>query len=186
MKRILILLASTFMMSFGVQAKSDWLPETFEQFFVYEEITIKIKMPNGNTFDLKVNTADEVSEVMLLIEEKEGLLMQDYMATFEAVIMPDGYALSAFGIKNQSIVEVVSKEQPEMEILVKMLTGRSFTFEMTAYQTIADLKEAIESEEGVPTDKQRLIFAGKELEDKKTLRYYNIKEESTIHLVIRG
>jgi ubiquitin len=151
----------------------------------WEEITVKIKMPNGKTFDLKVDTSDEVIEVMYAIEAVEGVLMQDYMMTFDSEVMMDGYGLSSYEVKDQSVLEIVSKEQPEIEISVRTLTGEPMTFELTAYQTIDDLKELINSKQGIVKEKQRLIFAGKDLEDKRTLKYYKIEEGSVVRLVVR-
>jgi len=110
--------------------------------------------------------------------------MQDYMMTFDSEVMMDGYGLSAYEVKDQSVLEIVSKEQPEMEISVRTLTGDPMIFELTAYQTINDLKELINKKRGTETKQLRLIFAGKDLEDKRTLKYYKIEKGSDVRLVI--
>ena len=71
------------------------------------------------------------------------------------------------------------------QIFVKTLTGKSLAIDVTPDETVASLKEKVCSSEGVPVDQQRLIFSGKQLEDKETMASYNITKESTIHLVLR-
>ena len=114
--------------------------------------------------------------------EKEGKRGEAY---FEALNVDQLFVAShlhgKFGEKDTQ----AASAGPRFDIYIKTLTGRTFTIEAVESDTIEDIKEKVQDVDATPIDQQRLIFAGKQLENDRTLAEYNIQRESTIHMVLR-
>ncbi|KAL9959086.1 hypothetical protein ACROYT_G036168 [Oculina patagonica] len=142
---------------------------------VTRDLTICVTTPTGKTLITEVAAGDSIANVNKMIMGELGIPIDQ-----------GDYTVNYYNLQNKPIVRFTVRQRDNMQLLVKTLTGKTvITLEVVPEDTIQNVKRKIMDEVGIPVDQHDLTLNEITLNDDHTLNYYNIRKDSTLHLVIR-
>lgn len=145
---------------------------------------IFIKPLAGEEFYLEVNPSDTVKSVKEKMLKEEGISSHLQRLIFSDKLLEDDKALKDYGITSYDTIHLV---RGGMQIFVITANSeRAFSLDYDCSDTVKSVKSKLENKVGIPLDRQRLTFAGNDLEDEKLLSKYSITRESVLILHING
>jgi ubiquitin C len=128
---------------------------------------------------------DTIEQVKSKLREKESIPEDQQRLVFAGINLDNNKTIADYNIQKENLKFMLLRLKGGMQMFVKTLARKTIILECDKLDTVDTLKTKIREKEAIPNDSQRLIFAGINLEDHRTLAEYNIQNESNIQLLLR-
>ncbi|OMJ91613.1 hypothetical protein SteCoe_5757 [Stentor coeruleus] len=145
---------------------------------------VYVRILTGKTITLSTDLSDTINSLKAKIYNQESISTDQHYLVFRNSRLEDSHCLSFYNIQNESTLDLFPNFRG-MQIFIKTLTGQVISLDVEVSDSIETIKNKLYEKEGLPVDEQRLIFAGKQLEDGRRIYEYGIQKESTIYCVLR-
>ncbi|CAF4126731.1 unnamed protein product [Rotaria magnacalcarata] len=146
-----------------------------------DNMPIFVKTLTKNIITLDVNPNDTIENVKAIIQAEEGIPLDEQRLIFTDKQLENDQTLSYYNIQKDATLYLVLSN--EILIFVKTRDEKTIRLIVQSGSAIEDVKDKIQDEEHIPSDQQRLIYAGEELIDRRTLSEYSVQEKSILELL---
>ncbi|KAH7823677.1 putative Ubiquitin family protein [Monocercomonoides exilis] len=150
-----------------------------------QTLTLQIEYGQGNKLFIEAEEEMLVEELKKILEPEVGICADKMMLVGRGRIMDDDRKISSFGFKDKDRLCAHEEIEEMIFIFIKKLSGKTLRIDVNSEMTIEELKERIYEYDNTFSSKYRMIFAGKQLENGRTLKDYGIYREAIINLVLR-
>ena len=150
-----------------------------------EGMEIFVKMLTGKITKIGVEESDFIEDVKEKLYHLEGIPTDQQRLMFSGRELMDGNSLKDCNIQNKSTIFLVLRVRDSFEISIRTLAGKTISLSVESADSIQIVKAKIYDKVGVPPDQQRFVYGGRLLENTRSLSYYQIKNKSTLQLVVK-
>ncbi|XP_061991568.1 polyubiquitin-like isoform X1 [Rosa rugosa] len=144
-----------------------------------------VKLPSS-TIEIEGKAEDTIQKVKAMIQAKEKIQPDQFTLVYDGKFLEEDMTLASLRMKNESTLYMVSAPKYILSISVKAPSGETFKFKVKPLFTVRDVKTIVESYTGCSVSDHNLIYSGNELEDLKTLAFYDIEDESVLEVSPRS
>lgn len=145
---------------------------------------LTIEVYTGHSFELEVPVDEQVDTLMSAATRRSRVSFYRQEVVYDGTVLQPGRRISDYRVPDRAVI-LVNLRNYESMVFLKTLDGKTIVLNVHAHDTVAQVKEQIERQEGIPAGKQRLIFVGEQLRSDIRFLDYRIEHESAVHLVLR-